>query len=72
MKPFAERLTADTITDPQIQVLRQSAVRDKDYSLVQLCVDALTLDNPRGTLSFAAALRARERCVEILNARSPK
>ena len=59
-------LTADTITDDQIRRLRARAAAAHDHSLVQLCADALTLDNPRGTLSFAAAMAARERCAAIL------
>lgn len=65
-------LTADTITDTQIRRLRDDASKRQDHTLVQLCVDALTLDNPRGTLSFGAALAARARCAEILNSRSTK
>jgi hypothetical protein len=65
-------LTADTITDVQIRSLRDRAVQRRNHSLVQLCADALTLDNPRGTLSFGAALAARARCAEILNTRSAK
>ena len=59
-------LTADTITDTQIRRLRVRATAAHDHNLVQLCVDALTMDNPRGTLSFSAAMAARGRCAAIL------
>ena len=59
-------LTADTITDDQIRQLRAQAAAAHDHSLVQLCVDALSLDNPRGTLSFSAAMAARGRCAAVL------
>ena len=59
-------ITGDTITDDQICRLRARATAARDHSLVQLCADALTLDNPRGTLSFSAAMAARERCAAIL------
>jgi hypothetical protein len=59
-------LTADTITDDQIRRLRARAAAAHDHSLVQLCADALTLDNPCGTLSFSAAMAARGRCAAVL------
>jgi hypothetical protein len=56
-------ITADTITDEQIDALRAEAYGyDDDLKTVRLCFVAIGEDNAMGRA-------ARARCAEILNAR---
>lgn len=56
------KLTADTITDEQIRELRADARDCGDYSLEDLCTEALYRDS--------AGRDARARCAEVWNARA--
>ncbi len=62
-------LTADTITDEQINELMRDAVQRGQYLLVERC--ALALAKP-STKRRGAVRVARARCAEILNARNQK
>ncbi len=58
-------LTADTITEEQIEALKADGYEREDGKLVSICFVAL---NERGHAGSAA----RARCAEILNARAAK